>query len=873
LLAALGIAAAVWFFLAYPSQDPRSSVQISLTHEQLRSKAVKELSALGYSAENFVISKVKFQKNKSLFDSLQHKLGRHQFIRWERQNNHPNIDPFYWEVSFRPKGALKSLGEFFNQPENKSLQLRFSEQGKFLTLSNPFDKFPIKKVSRLALGSIFETLPDSATLFANVSDSTLRQALVFDFHIRRKGFVERGRIPEKNALRNFSRGFPVLFSATDAQSLAHYYLARTGWNIDALTPDTVFVQRISNIRAANIRYVSTNRKTGQQLQLNVAVAPTGALMHMKASYFPERTQKNTSNFIWLMARDVLIFVLVLTGIIIFFFRIRSGAVDTPSSLIFALIMAVVFLLGYFLRIANSYNLFTGTYVFHESVYLYLLLAGVVVSAFVAVGFFMLLASADSVTRQYWLQKLSTYDYLHRGQVFNNPVGRMIVRAVCFSFILCGVWMILLHIFPHASLSASLDGTAVFLKTTTVWPSFELLLSNSLMCAWFVPGVFLVIGGIVFGKTNQRWLAAIAIVLICGILMPSFMIAGPPPARFLISLLLGVVLTGIYFRWDFLTLLLAQFLFLGWMGSASGWFVAHSPDENVFIVFAAVSFVLLLIGCMGVFYGEKQPSRGEYEPAYVEELAQEQRIKQELQIARGVQQSFLPTKIPSLPNLDIAAVCLPANETGGDYYDIIRLDKQRVAVAIGDVSGKGIEAAFYMTLIKGILHTLCREFSSPVEILSKINRLFYDNSAKRTFISLIFGVIDMKEQTFTLARAGHNPVLHVKASTGDVRVLQPEGMGLGLTKKKIFDNKISEIKLFITEDDLFFLYTDGIVEALNQAHQFYGREKLIELIKEQKNNSASKIVNAVTRSVNRFIGSAKQHDDMTLMAIRLLNKKG
>jgi serine phosphatase RsbU (regulator of sigma subunit) len=377
----------------------------------------------------------------------------------------------------------------------------------------------------------------------------------------------------------------------------------------------------------------------------------------------------------------------------------------------------------------------------------------------------------------------------------------------------------------------------------------------------------------FGKTNQRWLAAVAIVLISGILLPSFMTIGPPSARFLISLLMGVVFAVIYFQWDFLTLLLAQFLFLGWIGSASGWFVARSPDENVFIVFAAISFVILSIGFIGVFFGEKQPSLGEYEPAYVEELAQEQRIKQELQIARGVQQSFLPTKIPTLQNLDIAAVCLPANETGGDYYDIIRLDEHRLAVAIGDVSGKGIEAAFYMTLIKGMLHTLCRESSSPVEILTKINRLFYDNSAKRTFISLIFGVIDSKEQAFTLARAGHNPILHVKASTGNVDVLQPEGMGLGLTKSKIFDNKISEIKLSITEDDLFFLYTDGIVEALNQAHQFYGTEKLIEVIKEQKDNSASKVVNNVTRSVNRFIGAAKQHDDMTLMAIRLLNKKG
>src|SRR5699024_8265285 len=150
---------------------------------------------------------------------------------------------------------------------------------------------------------------------------------------------------------------------------------------------------------------------------------------------------------------------------------------------------------------------------------------------------------------------------------------------------------------------------------------------------------------------------------------------------------------------------------------------------------------------------------------------------------------------------------------------------------------------------------------------KINRLFYDNSAKQTFISLIFGVIDIEAQTFTLARAGHNPIIHVQSSTGAINVLQPDGMGLGLTKKKIFDNKIEEIELSITEDDLFFLYTDGVVEALNQAHQFYGTHNLIKLIKEQKDNSASKVISEVTKNITRFIGSARRHDDMTLLAIR------
>ncbi len=875
LLIALGIAAAVWFFTSYSSQDPRSTPKVTFTKKQIRKKAVKELSELGYSPKNFVVTKVKFQKNKALFDSLQQKLGHHRFIQWQQQNKSTNIKPFYWEVDLRPKGSSKTLGQFFNQPESKNLKIRFSEDGQFLTLINPFEAFPSKIVQRPALSSIFKALQDSESrvLFADVSDSTLRQLLVFDFHIGHRNFHQNGNVPEKVALKSFNRGLPLLLSSKRARSLASYYIDKTGWDIHTLTFDSISVQRIHNVRAANVRYRSINPKTGQKLRLNITVAPTGALMNMEAHYYTGQNQQKISGFIWKVVRNVIIFLLILAAIIIFIFRIRSGAIDTPSSLIFAIVMGVIFLGGFFLRITNAYNLFSRNALLHESILLYLLITGVVVSAFVTVGFFMLFGIADSVTRQYWPHKLSTYDYLRRKQVFNKPIGLLIVRSVWLSFILCGIWMILVHIFPHASLSTSLsDASTIFLKTNTVWPSLGLFLSNSLMSAWFVPGIFLVLGGLILGKTHQRWLSGIIIVLASGILLPLYMHINPISIRLLVNIILGVILLFIYFEWDFLTLLLSLFLLLGWMVSASGWIAANSPDKNVFIVFAACTFVLLLIGFAGVFFGEEKPARGEYEPAYVEELAQEQRIKQELHIARDVQQSFLPAQIPTLENLDIAAVCLPANETGGDYYDLIRLDEHRVAVAIGDVIGKGIEAAFYMTLIKGMLHTLCRELTSPVEILSKINQLFYDNSAKRTFISLIFGVIDTRQKTFTLVRAGHNPILHVQSSTGKIDILKPDGMGLGLTKDEIFDNKISEIKLSITEDDLFLLYTDGIVEALNQAHQFYGTDNLIELIKEQKDNSASKVVNAVTRSVNRFIGSARRHDDMTLMAIRLLDKK-
>ena len=127
-----------------------------------------------------------------------------------------------------------------------------------------------------------------------------------------------------------------------------------------------------------------------------------------------------------------------------------------------------------------------------------------------------------------------------------------------------------------------------------------------------------------------------------------------------------------------------------------------------------------------------------EPSYLTELAAKERLEREVEIAREVQRSFLPATMPNVPGLDLAATCVPAEEVGGDYYDLVPLDDtgRRLAVVVGDVSGKGIQAAFYMTLVKGFLRTLCRTHDRPSEVLTRLNQLFCENVPRGAFISMI-----------------------------------------------------------------------------------------------------------------------------------------
>lgn len=867
MLFAVGLVAAIWFFVGYPMQDPRSAVSINFDEKEIELKAAEKLSDLGFIISDYTISDVSLSGNVKLLDSLQYKLGRREAIESLADTTFQNIKPYFWEVIFeRNKAREEALDDRENSfgPDNsKELRLRIDTNGQFIALLNESDHLPQKKVRRNALGAVFAVESDSAnhSVMVTVSDSLLGRLLYFDMQKSFGDYSIFQKKPEKSVQTNFNRGIPYRHSSNDARAIADYHLQKTGWDLSGFIGDTVFIERVNNINAANVRYITDKSILGQVVQLDVLVSPTGSLLKMQSTYNPARGNGGNPNFIWGVLNTAVIFLLGLAGLLIFFFRMRARAIDTQSALVAAVVLGLIVPVYIFLATVDEINPFSSSTPFNESLELFFIMG--VVGALASVGFFVLVALSDSITRQHWPSKLFSLDYLRQGMIFNKPIGIILLRSVALAFILAGFWTLLLQFFPKLYI----DVNTIFLSKEAAWPPVYLLLENIWFSFSLMMAIFMAIGSQIYGQRNSMVSTILITALACGVLVPVFLSFGPPVYEFLLGTLFGAALAFIYIRWDFLTLLLSHFLFLGLLESTTGWMVSNSPDTYIFVCYLGLLIVIIVAGSLAIFKGKDAHSLPEYIPGYVEELAQEQRIKQELQIAREVQQSFLPVKMPQIARLDIAAVCKPAYETGGDYYDFIQLDEHRAAIAIGDVSGKGIQAAFYMTFVKGLLHSLCRETDSPAEVLKKTNRLFCDNATKGTFISLVYGIIDTQKNEFTFARAGHNPILHINTSTNKVQELQPRGLGIGLTKDKIFDNNIEEIKLSITDDDLFLLYTDGIVEALNETRQFYGTKNLTTLIKKQKNKPAKKVVSSVSKAVTSYIGKAKQHDDMTLMAVR------
>ncbi len=266
-------------------------------------------------------------------------------------------------------------------------------------------------------------------------------------------------------------------------------------------------------------------------------------------------------------------------------------------------------------------------------------------------------------------------------------------------------------------------------------------------------------------------------------------------------------------------------------------------------------------------GEDKDRLPEYIPEYLEDQAREQRVLQELDIARNVQEAFLPEKTPEITGFDTSAICIPAQETGGDYYDIIRLNEEKVAFTIGDVSGKGIQAAFYMTFTKGVIHSLCSIFLSPKKMMYHVNKLFSQNATRGTFISMIYGVLDLKKRSFTYVRAGHNPILYKKADNS-IEWLQPVGVGVGMANEQNFDKVFQEDEIILHKGDVLILYTDGITEAQNQEKEFYDEQRLESLIQTEKTKSSRELRNLIIEDVRTFVGSSNQFDDMTLIVIKV-----
>jgi serine phosphatase RsbU (regulator of sigma subunit) len=249
---------------------------------------------------------------------------------------------------------------------------------------------------------------------------------------------------------------------------------------------------------------------------------------------------------------------------------------------------------------------------------------------------------------------------------------------------------------------------------------------------------------------------------------------------------------------------------------------------------------------------------------IRESLEKERLYREMLVAQEMQKRLLPQHVPAAPTIDLDAISTPAFEVGGDYYDFMELADGRIGIVVGDVSGKGVSAAFYMSEMKGIFQALGRICSSPKEFMVRANEALAGSIDKHSFVSLIYAILDPVSGRLTVARAGHCPMLHISGET--VAYVRPNGLGMGLSRGPTFDDAIQEEVIPLGEGDVCVLYTDGVTEARCGDDEF-GYERLMVAARGAREKSAAGIKDEILATVSMFTEHRANDDDLTLVVLK------
>lgn len=244
-----------------------------------------------------------------------------------------------------------------------------------------------------------------------------------------------------------------------------------------------------------------------------------------------------------------------------------------------------------------------------------------------------------------------------------------------------------------------------------------------------------------------------------------------------------------------------------------------------------------------------------------------RLDAEFSVATAAQRRLLPSSAPVLPGYSLAGSCTPAREVGGDLFDYMPLPGGQLGLCVADVSGKGVPAALYMTLTKGMLLSAKPRHLPLPTLASRLNRHLLATGKRKTFVTMSLAVLDPATRRFTHVRAGHNPPLLYRSASKSWALLKPRGLGLGLASPAAFDRILAEEQIDLLAGDVAVLYSDGLTEMMNPDRELFGEDRLALAVAAHSHLSAQAIHDAILDSARHFQAGAEQHDDLTLLVLK------
>src|SRR6202140_495071 len=276
------------------------------------------------------------------------------------------------------------------------------------------------------------------------------------------------------------------------------------------------------------------------------------------------------------------------------------------------------------------------------------------------------------------------------------------------------------------------------------------------------------------------------------------------------------------------------------------------SQNDFVVFKSIT---------------EQSAFALYNAIIYSEANEKKRLDHDLEIARDIQRILLPAEAPSVSGFEISGMNVPARQVSGDYFDYIKVDDERLGVAIADVSGKGVPASLIMAICRSVLRSQATGNPSPSDVLQKVNRQLYPDIKEDMFISMAYVILDHVGHSVTLSRAGHDAPILYRRADDSVTMIKPPGMVLGIDSGSVFDRITGDFALSLERDDCLLLYTDGVTEALDVNGDEFGFDRMIQCVHASAPEGAPALIARIIEELRRFVGAQPQNDDITLIAIR------
>jgi len=503
---------------------------------------------------------------------------------------------------------------------------------------------------------------------------------------------------------------------------------------------------------------------------------------------------------------------------------------------------------------------------HTSIEL-MLLSLAFTSISLSVGMLLLYAVCDPMARQQWSDKLTITDLFRSGNLFNRITAENMLRGIFLGIISLAGYSAIMFIYIQLFKGHFKPDEGLEYSFTVIFPVlalFTALLKKALFNEFFFR---------LFGVSYLRRKFRQTVTWILGSILLTFVFSADLEAnhiavRYLASFIPTALFVAFFIRYEIFTTIIG-FMTFHLVEKAVVFSAVSEPYFNEIGTGNYVGLAGIIIFSVLILYFKRNEAEKipKYIPEYIRNQQERERLLRELEIARSVQLKFLPNYTPQIPHFEISAFCQPAWEVGGDYYDFFKIDETRWGIAIGDVSNKGVSAAFYMTMVKGFLKSITIHHRKPADVLVESNTLFYENVERGHFISMIFGILDPESGVFTFSRAGHNPLLLLLEGTADGHWLTPEGMAIGMAPSAKFKSTIREESIQFKPGDTLVLYTDGYPEAMNSQSKEFGEENLEKLIKKYIHLSPREIISKLEEKIKEWEGNQTALDDRTVIVMK------